>query len=105
MKIIRSWKSLQYFSPNELLFINNPRPSESDKIKFVWRYEGLNILLWALGYKNSLPEPNVICNVKEDLAIIKLNHNPLLLSKNSKLRSIYEILDMADYYRNSGMKK
>ncbi len=97
MEIVKEWGINTYFSPDELQYINNPNVTEQERIKFAWRYEGLDILLWALGYKSDLPQPNQICNVKEDVGII-VNNKGKLLANNSKARSIGEILDMADYY-------
>ncbi len=96
-RIVEEWGANSYFSPEEAKFINNPKASESERIKFSWRYEGLDVLLWALGYKSDLPKPDEICDVKTDVEIVVKNRN-MQLAKNSKLRSMSEIMDMADYY-------
>ena len=96
--LIKTWDVMDYFTTDELQFINNPNPTNHEKIKFAWRYEGLDILLWALGYKNTLPNPNKICDVKTDLNIIAKYKTSHLLEKNSHKRDINEVLDMADYY-------
>jgi hypothetical protein len=95
--IVKEWGIMSYFSPDESQFINKRNVTDQERIKFAWRYEGLDVLLWALGYKSELPKPNQICDVKNDISII-INNKGNLLSKNSKLRSSKEILDMADYY-------
>ncbi len=97
MGIVKEWGVISYFSPEELQFINKPNVTDQERLKFSWRYEGLDVLLWALGYKTDLPAPNQICDVKDDVGIIVENKG-VLLAKNSKLRSMQEILDMADYY-------
>ena len=97
IQIVNQWDISSYFSPEEKIFINNPKVSREDRLKFSWRYEGLDVLLWALGYKDELPPPNQICDVKTDVSIIVNNQNGSL-AKNSKLRSMNEIMDMADYY-------
>lgn len=98
LNLVNAWDVMDYFTKDEFNFINNPNPSNNEKIKFAWRYEGLDVLLWALGYKNTLPEPNEICDVKKDLRIISKYKNFRLLAKNSHMRDMNEILDMADYY-------
>jgi hypothetical protein len=97
MGIVKEWGITSYFSPEELQFINNPNVTDQERLKFAWRYEGLDVLLWALGYKTDLPAPNQICNVKDDVGVV-VNNKGILLTKNSKVRSINEMLDMADYY-------
>jgi hypothetical protein len=97
MGIVKEWGITSYFSPEELQFINKQNVTEQERLKFAWRYEGLDVLLWALGYKKDLPAPNQICNVKDDVGII-VNNKGILLTNNSKVRSINEMLDMADYY-------
>jgi hypothetical protein len=97
MGIVKEWGITSYFSHEELAFINKINVTDQERLKYAWRYEGLDVLLWALGYKTDLPAPNQICNVKDDMGII-VNNKGILLIKNSKVRSINEILDMADYY-------
>lgn len=97
MDIVTQWDVISYFSPDELQYINNPNVTEEERLKFSWRYEGLDILLWALGYKENIPPPNQICDVATDVSLI-VNNKDKLLIKNSRLRNINEILDMADFY-------
>jgi len=73
-KIIKDWNIDNNFTKQEREFIDNLNPTNQQKVDFTWKYECLNVLLWALGYNESIPEPNEICN------------------------TIEEILDMNDYY-------
>jgi hypothetical protein len=58
----------------------------------------ITVLLWALGYKDTIPPANEICDVPTDVNIIQSQATQL--AEHSQLRSISEILDMADlYYR------
>jgi hypothetical protein len=97
IEIVKDWEISSYFSPDEKNFIENPNVTDSERLKFSWRYEGLDVLLWALGYKDDLPAPNVICDVKADVGVI-VDNKGNKLAKNAKLRSMQEIMDMADYY-------
>lgn len=96
-KIVKDWKIDSYFSREELTFITNANASEADRVKFAWRYEGVDVLLWALGYRDKLPDPNELCDVKADVGII-VENEPIKLAQNAKLRGMSEILDMADFY-------
>jgi len=96
-RIIKPWGAGGFFTPKELAFVRNSNPTKRERFKFAWRYECLDVLLWALGYKKELPPPNVICDVKTDVSII-VNNKGDLLWRNSSPRTVDELLDMADYY-------
>ncbi len=85
-----------YFSPEEIQYINDDSPTESESIQMVWRYEGLWVLLWALGFIESLEYPKSICDVPKAVSIMKSFADFNDLKNNSKLRSKEEILDQAD---------
>ncbi len=71
------------------------QPSEQQKIDANWRYESLHVLLWALGYIDSLSYPDQMCNVSEDVKIIyELGEKGF--REQANLRSKTEILDQAD---------
>lgn len=96
-KIIKDWNIDNTFTKQEREFIDNLNPTNQQKVDFTWKYECLNVLLWALGYNESIPEPNEICDVVNDVKIVRENSSEKLV-ENSKLRTIEEILDMNDYY-------
>ncbi|WP_082639496.1 MULTISPECIES: DUF4272 domain-containing protein [unclassified Sphingopyxis] len=53
-----------YFSPEELAFIDDPRPEFHARTQFSWRCEAAWVLLWALRHVDGqLGLPNVTCNV------------------------------------------
>jgi len=54
------------------------------------------VLLWALGDKDELPPSSEICDVPADVGVIK--EPGTQLAQNGELRSMDEILDLADYY-------
>lgn len=57
-------------TPNEKAYANAENPSEQQKIDANWRYESLHVLLWALGYVDTLSYPDKMCNVADDVKII-----------------------------------
>lgn len=82
-------------TPNEKAYANAENPSEQQKIDANWRYESLHVLLWALGYVDTLSYPDKMCNVADDVKIIyELKEQGF--REKAKLRSKKEILDQAD---------
>jgi len=91
----KNFNMMSKLSLNEKEYATSKQPTEQQKIDANWRYESLHVLLWALGYIDSLDYPDKICNVASDVQIIyelkeqKFRHN-------AKLRPKKEILDQAD---------
>ena len=98
IEIVERLDIAELFTSEERVFIDDECPTPRDRAKFSWRYECLDVLLWALGYKDMLPPANEICDVPTDVTIVQDRETQL--AEHSKPRSIAEILDMADlYYR------
>jgi hypothetical protein len=85
-----------FLSPDERTFIADPNPAQQDKINFIWRYEGLWVMLWALGYIEELPFPDQICDVPRSVTIIRESGSHAAFLAGSKLRSVAAILDQCD---------
>ncbi len=83
-------------SPNEQAFIQNQAPSQQDRINFIWRYESLATLLWALGFQQQLTYPDAICDVPSLVTAIRESGSYEGFLAASKLRSATEILDQTD---------
>ena len=80
---------------NEKAYATAAQPTEQQKIDANWRYEGLHVMLWALGFIDTLSYPDKMCNVADDVSIIfKLKEQGF--RKKAKLRTKKEILDQAD---------
>lgn len=84
-----------YFTKVEKQYVYSLNPSEQQKINANWRYESLHVLLWSLGYIDSLKYPSEMCNVSQDLKIILEKSLEEFINK-AKMRSKSEILDQAD---------
>jgi hypothetical protein len=82
-------------TPNEKAFAKAKQPTAQQKIDANWRYESLHVLLWALGYIDSLSYPNKMCDVSDDVKIIYALKEKGFRQK-AKLRTKKEILDQAD---------
>jgi hypothetical protein len=91
----KDFKIMAKLSPNEKSYATSDSPTEQQKIDANWRYEGLHVLLWALGYIDSLSYPSQMCNVADDVKIIyELKEEKF--RQQARLRSKKEILDQAD---------
>ena len=80
---------------NEKAYAFSKEPTEQQKINANWRYESLHVLLWALGFVDSLSYPGQMCDVAHDVKIIH-DLNEQQFRQKAKLRSKKEILDQAD---------
>jgi hypothetical protein len=84
-----------YFTPLEKVFILDQAPSEKSRMQFVWRYECLGVLHWALGYVDQLAPPSR--PVDADLMVKLLREaGPGRYRSGARMRTATEILDEAD---------
>lgn len=94
-KLVKDYNAESLFTPLEEAFISNPNPSLQERTQFSWRYEGYWVMLWALGYVNTLKRPDSICDVQKAIAFLR-NYGSKEFIKKARLRSQQEILDAAD---------
>jgi len=94
-KLIEDYKLASAFTAEEKEFIDNPNPTQHDRVQFAWRYECYWVMLWALGYIDELGRPDKICDVKLAVSFLRENGRDGFLQK-AKLRPQSEILDAAD---------
>lgn len=91
----KDFRIMPKLTANEKAYATAESPTEQQRIDANWRYESLHVLLWALGYIDSLSYPEQMCNVAEDVKIIyELKEKKF--RQEAKLRSKQEILDQAD---------
>jgi hypothetical protein len=83
------------FSPEENAFLANRNPSSDDRVGFSWRYESYWVLLWALGFIESLGRPAQECDVEWATGILEEWGRTEFL-KRARLRPQRELLDAAD---------
>lgn len=88
-------KNITSFSPREQEILDAESLSDADRAYATWRYESLNVMLWALGKVETLDYPNDICDVA---TIVKIIHGVSReeFEKYINLRSEGEILDQLD---------
>ena len=93
--LVKKFGAEKFFSPEEAKFIKDPKPDQQDRINFSWRYECAWVLLWSLGYVETLPKPEGICDVPKLVGFIK-DRDTAEFIKDAKLRPFPEILDQTD---------
>lgn len=94
-KLVAEYQLASAFTSKEKAFINNPGPTQHERVQFAWRYECYWVMLWALGYIDKLERPDKICDVGLAVSILRDNGRDGFLKK-AKLRSQREIVDAAD---------
>lgn len=82
-------------TPIERAFVTAPHPSAQQRRDANWRYESLHVLLWALGYVDTLSYPDTMCDVAHDVAIIH-DLSAAQFRQRATPRSKQEVLDQAD---------
>lgn len=91
----KHYQVMQHLTEAEKAFILAEHPTAQDMSNANWRAEGTHVMLWALGYIDSLSFPDAVCNVTADVDLIS-SFNAAQFRDKAKLRSKKEILDQAD---------
>jgi len=79
----------------EQVFAATKRPTTQQELDAGWKYEDMHVLLWALGFVDSLSYPSRQCDVSADTKILR-DLTEVQFMQKAKLRSKKEILDQAD---------
>jgi hypothetical protein len=99
-KIIKQFSASTFFSPKEKVFIENKDATKQELANYGWQYERVHILLWALGYVDTIKPSNEMCDVAKEMGILKNCKTFDGFLAGAKPRPMSEILDCADlYYR------
>lgn len=89
--LLVEYRAVDFLSPVERAFAHNPAPTQQELADHAWGYEGMHVLLWALGYLPELKPPSEICDVPLEVGIIRTNGTQGLAS-NAHPRGIREVL-------------
>lgn len=94
-KIDKDFNIRTKLTANEKAYATARQPTEQQKVDANWRYESLHVMLWALGFIDTLSYPDQMCNVANDVkSIYGLTEKQF--KQKAKLRTKKEILDQAD---------
>lgn len=86
-------------SDAERAFLAQENPTHEESTQFLWRYEAILVLQWALGLQDALPFPDAICDVSS-ISRTAIERGTEGLRKQPVMRSAAEILDALDlHYR------
>lgn len=96
-EMMRKYGTFFIHSPEEKRFLSDPRPSESDRNRFAWRFESYWTLVWALGFVDTLDRPNQACDPREAISRL-MQHDRDDFLKRGALRPRSELLDAADLH-------
>lgn len=85
-----------FLSPQERNFIQDSEPLQQTRVNFAWRYEGLSVMLWALGLQAELPFPNKICDVAKLVETVRELGSKAAILNAANMRSASTLLDEMD---------
>ncbi len=91
----KDFNIMSKLTPSEKNYATAKLPTEQQKTDANWRYESLHVMLWALGFIDTLSYPDQMCNVANDVKIIH-GLTEQQFRQKAKLRTKKEILDQAD---------
>lgn len=94
-EIDRDYRITPKLTPKEKRYATATAPTEQQRIDANWRYESLHVLLWSLGFVDTLEYPDHMCNVAADVRIIH-DLTETQFRQKAVLRSKKEILDQRD---------
>ncbi|MEW4454360.1 DUF4272 domain-containing protein [Bremerella sp. JC817] len=89
--------AFESLTPDETTFMQTDMPDQQSVMNFVWRYEALFLLQWALGHFDTLPFPEEICDVPAVVRDI-LDRDAAEMIATAKLRPAAEILEAVDLH-------
>lgn len=88
-------KQINGFTPVEQGLLQKEALSDKDKVISTWRYESLNLLLWAVHKVEELSEPSSICEVPKIVGML-VNQSRAEFEKTAVLREKTAILAELD---------
>jgi hypothetical protein len=95
-------KLMAELTPSERRFVDNPTPSEKEKVNAGWLCERVTVLCWALCLIDELPAPDEQCGTAElqDILPPFVDVEVADFIKNAALRPDPELIEMADTMLN-----
>ena len=92
----KSPMAFQATTPQESDFLNNDSPEQQRVIEMAWRYEGLYLLQWALGFHEELSFADGICDVPL-VAQTMVQRDDRQIVNMARLRPVSQLLDTLDH--------
>jgi len=85
-----------FLTAEEKSYLAEKSPNQHSLAKFGWRYECCHVLMWSLGFFESLGYPDKICDVSRMAKTIRRLKSITDFLESAKPRDWKEILDTAD---------
>jgi hypothetical protein len=95
--LVERFAAKSYLSPEETAFLAESNPSNEERAKFSWRYEGVHVLLWSIGYLRELLPPDTQAQVDQEVSILRDKGAEAFIA-HAKLRPADEIVEQLDFY-------
>jgi hypothetical protein len=83
-------------SPSERAFLQDEEPSSEECQRLVWRLESIWVLMWALGFLESLNWPSSMCDVPRLADLVSPHEDDPAFVASARLRPVSELLDAQD---------
>lgn len=97
--MVKSLRAEEFFSPSEKAYLKDSCPDKKQQLQFLWQYEKLYVLEWALGLFETLEWPKLLCSEEDCVTKLREFHSLEELERKARLRTEKELLDAADLYR------
>ncbi len=94
--VIDCYGAETFFTPEERCYLEDPDSTEQTQIEYIWQYENLWVMEWALGLTDDLFWPDRICDVPDAVRMMNAYPSMEALTAAARLRSRKELLDEAD---------
>lgn len=94
-ELLREWRAEPHLTPAERRFIELRTPPQHDRVQFSWRYEGVFVLNWALGFVEDVGRPDHLVDVTS-MATTMRELGPDQFRARARLRDGSQILDLLD---------
>ena len=96
LSLIEQFRADTFFTEAEQAFLVDPDPDMALRAQYSWQFENVEVLLWALGFRDMLLYPSNECDVDAIANTILTLGNDGLRSR-ARLRSQAELMDQADF--------
>ena len=89
IQFLQAWGIWDAASPLEQAFLLTAQPAEPDRIHYLWRYECLWVMLWALRHVDSLGMPTAVCDVRRAVKTVTGTGTDVFIGK-SDVRPLHD---------------
>lgn len=96
MNMLQRYDVDEYLTDNEIDFLRTEEPSRQDAVDISWQYEAYWVLIWALGFVDTLDFPDHVCDCNYAIKVVSSYESFEHFYSKTAMRNKEEILDEAD---------